>query len=132
MPARSRHARAAAAPRSAAESAARPPPNLPIGVRTGAAKTRCGRRRVMPWAASDAGEAGRALLHECRQPFLGVIALEQLLLQLALQGQTGLERHLGPRLHRSLDAADRLGGAVGWAELLGVGVDLVEEVVALE
>ncbi len=38
-PARSRQARAAAVPRSAADSGARAPPNLPIGVRTGAART---------------------------------------------------------------------------------------------
>jgi hypothetical protein len=39
MPARSRQAIAAAAPRSAAESDASAPPNFPIGVRTGAART---------------------------------------------------------------------------------------------
>src|ERR1700724_1901935 len=38
-PARDRAAAAAAVPRSAADSAARAPPNLPIGVRTGAANT---------------------------------------------------------------------------------------------
>src|SRR5882724_1736680 len=66
------------------------------------------------------------------EPFLGVRALEQLLLQLALDGETALERHLGAGLHGALDPADRLRGPVGRAELLGVLVDLAHEVVAVQ
>src|SRR2546422_11733001 len=48
-------------------------------------------------------------------------------LQLALDRQAGLERHLGARLHRALDQAYGLGRLVWRAELLGVEHDLVPE-----
>src|SRR5947207_9858756 len=51
---------------------------------------------------------------------LGILALEQLLLQLALDRQAALERHLGARLHRALDQPHRLGRLVWRTELLGV------------
>src|SRR5438552_857984 len=51
---------------------------------------------------------------------LGILALEQLLLQLALDRQAALERHLGARLHRALDQPHGLGGFVRRAELLRV------------
>src|SRR6266550_757290 len=43
------------------------------------------------------------------QPFLRVVALEKLLLQLALDRQRALHRDLPAGLHRPLDAPDRLG-----------------------
>src|SRR4051794_16208416 len=45
-----------------------------------------------------------------------VLALEEQLLQLALEGQAALERDLPSRLHGALDAADGLGRLVGRAE----------------
>src|SRR5467141_2651361 len=76
-----------------------------------------------------AAEVRLALLDVSRQPFLRIVALEQLLLQLALHRQRALERDLDAGLDRSLDAADGLGGLVRRAELLGVLLDLVEELV---
>src|SRR4249920_431130 len=74
-----------------------------------------------------AGEVGLALLDVGAEPFLRVVALEQLLLQLALDRERLLERDLGAALHRALDAPDRLRRLVRRAELLGVLLDLLEE-----
>src|SRR5829696_1950078 len=128
-PARSSAARAAAVPRSAAESEARAPPNLPIGVRTGAARTMSSSCFAI---GSIAPELGLALADVGFEPLAGVRALEELLLELALDGEAALERHLGAGLHGPLDPADRLGCLVRRAELAGVLVDLPGEVVALE
>src|SRR5262245_13999592 len=76
-----------------------------------------------------AAEVGLALLDVGAQSFLPLVSLEQLLLQLALHGQTALERNLGTGLHRTLDAAHRLRGLVGRAELFGVLLDLLHELV---
>src|SRR5512134_103351 len=112
MPARSSAARAAAVPRSAAESAASAPPNFPIGVRTGAARTILGRRTesVTPRAiavslSSARREGGLTLLDVGRETLLRVVALEELLLELAFERQRRLERDLGARLDRALDPA---------------------------
>src|SRR6266850_4993108 len=75
------------------------------------------------------GEVRLALLDVGAQAFLGVVALEQLLLQLALDRQRRLERDLDAALHRALDAAHRLRGAVRRAEALGVLLDLLHELV---
>src|SRR4051812_43996191 len=61
----------------------------------------------------------------------GVGALEELLLELAFDGEAALEGDLGAGLHGALDPADRLGRLVRRAELLGVLVDLAQEVVRL-
>jgi len=66
------------------------------------------------------------------QTLAGVRALEELLLELPLDGEAALEGDLGAGLHRALDPAHRLGRLVRRAELLGVLVDLTEEVVAVE
>src|SRR5438094_10346092 len=50
------------------------------------------------------------------EAFLRVFALEELLLQLPLERQRGLERDLCSGLHAALDAADRLRGLVRRAE----------------
>src|ERR1044072_8952877 len=83
------------------------------------------------------GELGHALVVEGGDALAGVRALEQLLLQLALERLAGCERQLGPRLHGALDEAHRAGRLVRRAELLGVqrhrlaepvgGKDLVDE-----
>src|SRR5439155_22828406 len=74
-----------------------------------------------------AREVRLALLDIGAQAFLGVVALEQLLLQFALDGERGFERHLDPALHRALDASHRLGGTVRRAESLRVLLDLIQE-----
>src|SRR5207249_9002083 len=51
---------------------------------------------------------------------LGILALEQLLLQLALDRQATLERHLGARLHRTLDQPHGFRGLVRRTELFRV------------
>src|SRR6185436_3896634 len=85
-----------------------------------------------PVAISGSLERRLALGHVGVEPLAGVLALEQLLLELALDGEAALERHLGAGLHRPLDPADRLGGRIRRAELAGEVVDLAQEVVALE
>src|ERR1700692_121289 len=57
-----------------------------------------------------------ALLRIRAQGFSRVLALEELLLQLALKGQAALDRQLPPALHRALDAPHRLRGLVRRAE----------------
>src|SRR5579864_827951 len=147
-PARDRAAAAAAVPRSAAVALASAPPNLPIGVRTGAARTMSrslavivggvGGRRADPAALADAQaplgalELRRPLADVGVEPLAGVLALEQLLLEFALDGEAALEGYFRTRLHGALDASDRLRGLVRRAELLGVGVHLLEEIVAGE
>src|SRR6266436_9508483 len=74
-------------------------------------------------------EVRLALLDIGGEALFGVLALEQLLLQLALDRERALERHLDAALHRALDAAHRLRGAVRRAEALGVLLDLLEELV---
>src|SRR2546425_4908015 len=76
-----------------------------------------------------AAERGLALLHIRRKAFLRVVALEQLLLELALDGERRLEGDLRAGLDRALDATDRLGGAMRRAEALGVLLDLLDELV---
>src|SRR5207245_9517974 len=81
------------------------------------------------WPCLLRGEVGLALLDVGAQALLGILALEQLLLELALDREGRLERDLEPALDRALDAAHRLGGAVRRAEALGVFLDLLEELV---
>src|SRR5262245_33258713 len=83
------------------------------------------------WANADsaAGEVRLALLDVGRQSFLGIVALEELLLQLALDRERALERDLDAALHRALDASHRLGGAIRRTEALGVLLDLLQELV---
>src|SRR5438093_6339066 len=76
-----------------------------------------------------AAERGLALLHIRRKAFLRVVALEQLLLELALDRERRLERDLRAGLDRALDATDRLGGAMRRTEALGVLLDLLDELV---
>src|SRR5207249_8191128 len=64
------------------------------------------RTRLPPLLAA---ELRRALLHVRVQTLTGILARKQLLLQLALDRQRLAERDLQARLHRPLDAADRLG-----------------------
>src|SRR5262249_7190217 len=93
-------------------------------------RRKSGRRPA--WRAgprSPAAEARLALLDVSAQAFLRVVALEELLLQLALDRQRLLEGDLAAALHRALDAAHRLRGAVGRAELLRVLLDLLQELV---
>src|SRR5207249_1047395 len=73
------------------------------------------------------GEVSLPLLDVGGEPFLRVLALEQELLQLALHGQRRLERDLRAALHRALDAAHGLRRLVRRAELLGVLLHLVHE-----
>src|SRR5205814_5669594 len=54
------------------------------------------------------------------EAFLGVFALEELLLQLALDRERALEGDLPPGLHAALDAADRFRRLVRRAEALRV------------
>src|SRR5207249_3923329 len=63
-----------------------------------------------------AAEGRLALLVVGCDALLGVVAHEQLLLQLALEGETRRERQLGARLHGALDGADGPGGLGGRAE----------------
>src|SRR2546428_13601069 len=84
------------------------------------------------FTGSPALELRDPLLDVRRDAFLRVVALEQLLLQLALERQPALERHLGPGLHGALDQAHRLGGLVGRAELLRVQDYLLPEPVGGE
>src|SRR5439155_14384407 len=94
--------------------------------RTGAGRSPWGlppRARPRPLCALLAGEVRLALLDVGAQPLFGVVALEELLLELALERQGGLERDLGTRLDRALDPPDRLGGAVRRAEALGELLD---------
>src|SRR5262245_45804715 len=66
---------------------------------------------------SAAPERGLALLDVGGEPLAGILGLEELLLQLALEGQRVLEGHLRARLHRALDEADGLARAPGGHEL---------------
>src|SRR5579859_7361639 len=61
-------------------------------------------------------EIALALLRVSSNTLLGIFALEAQLLQLALDSQRLGQCHLGTRLHRALNASNRLGSAVGRAE----------------
>ena len=61
-----------------------------------------------------------ALLVVRAEAFLRVLALEELLLQFALDGQGALERNFPAALHGALDAADGLRRLVRRAEAPGV------------
>src|SRR5207249_4430498 len=74
-------------------------------------------------------EVGLPLLDVGGQPFLRVLALEQLLLKLTLDRERALERHLDAALHRALDPSHRLRRAIRRAEALGVLLDLLHELV---
>src|SRR5690349_11034987 len=89
---------------------------LACGARLGARTTAAGRL--------SAGEVSLALLQVGGEALLGVLPLEQELLQLALDRERGLERDLGAGLHRALDAPHGPGRLVRGAELLGVRLDL--------
>src|SRR5437773_3354495 len=69
---------------------------------------------------SLAPELRHALLLVRGDALLGILALEQLLLQLALDRQATLERHLGARLHRTLDQPHGFRGLVRRTELFRV------------
>src|SRR5690242_12483856 len=73
-----------------------------------------------------------ALLYVRGQAFLGVFALEEQLLVLALDRQSRFHRDLPASLHRALDAAHGFRSLVGRAELLGVFHDVFHEAIALE
>ena len=62
------------------------------------------------------GEVGGALLDVRGDSLLGILTLEEDLLQLSLDGQTLGEGDLRARLDGALDASDRLGGLVRGAE----------------
>src|SRR2546425_821858 len=79
------------------------------------------------FTGSPALELRDPLLDVRRDAFLRVVALEQLLLQLALERQPAFERHLGPGLHGALDQAHRLGSLVRRTELLRVKDHLLPE-----
>src|SRR5262245_11905347 len=83
-------------------------------------------------APLDALESWGTLLGVGAQALLRVLRLEQPLLQLALERQRVLERHLGPGDDAALDEADRLARLVRRAEPPGVLEDLLPEAVRLE
>src|SRR5262249_5355210 len=70
-------------------------------------------------------ELRHALLLIGGDAFLGVVTLEEKLLQLALDGERRLDRQVPTRLHRALDAAHGLRGLVRRHELAGRGADLL-------
>src|SRR5947207_3355365 len=57
--------------------------------------------------------------------FFGILALEAKLLQFALKRQSFSKRNFCTRLHRAFNTPDRLGGLVGWTELVGILHNLV-------
>src|SRR5215470_12683463 len=65
-------------------------------------------------------ELRHALLLIGGDAFLGVVALEEKLLQLALDGKRRLNRKVPTCLNGPLDAADGLGRFVGRHELAGI------------
>src|SRR5262245_13579258 len=65
---------------------------------------------------SPSRELGLAAFGERGDAFARFVALEELLLQLALEGQAALERHLPAGLHGALDAADGHRGPAGRTE----------------
>src|SRR5579862_9131258 len=77
------------------------------------------------------GERRRPLLDICGQSLFRVIALEQDLLILALNGECGFHWNLPACLHGALDAAHSLSGFVGRAELARILHDVLYEAVAL-
>src|SRR2546428_10864711 len=79
------------------------------------------------FTGSPALELRDPLLDVRRDAFLRVVALEQLLLELALERQPAFERHLGPGLLGALDQAHRLGSLVRRTELLRVKDHLLPE-----
>src|SRR3990172_5012222 len=83
-------------------------------------------------ATSGSLELSRALVDEGCQALLGVLALEKLLLQLALQSEAVLEGDLGSRLDGALDPAYRPGCLLRRAELAGIGVHLFEIALGVE
>src|SRR5690606_31962445 len=75
-------------------------------------------------------ELGLALLHVRGKTLAGIRALEEELLQLALDRQRLADRQLPAGLHRALDVADRLRRGVRRREPPGVLHDLAHEGVA--
>src|SRR5205085_8069604 len=65
------------------------------------------------------------------QPFLRILALEKLLLQLALDGKRRLEWNLPAALHRTLDASHSARCLVRRAEAPGVLHDAVPPLLAI-
>src|SRR6186713_823845 len=61
------------------------------------------------------------------QAFLRVVALEETLLQLALEGEAFREARFETGLHGALDVTDGLGGLVRRRELPGVFLDRLRE-----
>src|SRR4029450_4188798 len=72
---------------------------------------------------STATEVRLPFLETGFQPFLRIVALEQTLLQLALQRETFGKSGLEARLNGALDVSDGLRRLVGRGELPGVIVD---------
>src|SRR5262245_47097491 len=78
------------------------------------------------------GELRRALLEVRRDPFPGIVALEQELLQFPFDRESFAESGFSARLHCALDAADGATGFVRRTELAGVIENNVEERAAFE
>src|SRR5215831_14535556 len=76
-------------------------------------------RRLFPFELRD------SLLLVGRDAFLGVLALEEELLELPLDRERGFRRKVPAGLDRALDPADRLRGLVGRDELASVVHDLL-------
>src|SRR2546428_10419474 len=91
------------------------------------------RRPEEDWALGlPSFELRCALLEVRRDPLARVVALEQELLQLALDREAVVEAHLRARLHGPLDAADSLAGFVRRRELPRVLLNRVGEALPLE
>src|SRR5215472_17029200 len=87
--------------------------------------------RARAASCSFVRELGHLLADVGVEPFLRVLALEEQLLQLALDGERLRERHLRTGLHRAFDVPDRLGGLVRRRELLRVGHHVAHEPLAV-
>src|SRR2546426_12728429 len=74
----------------------------------------------------------RTFLDVCRQALVSVLTLKQMLLELALERQTLGKRHLQARTDRALDPPHGACGLLRRQELLRVGRDFLEEIVAVE
>src|SRR5437867_4280051 len=120
-------ARSAPRPRRASAGTARSSSTPSPGCARSSCWSRTYASRHAPPAALPPREVRLPLLDVGREPFLGVLTLEELLLQLALDGQRRLEGDLDAGLNGALDPAHGLGRLVRRAELLRVLLHLVHE-----